>query len=79
MEAGFAVLAERLSKSGATGAFCYGGRPTLADLCLVPQVFDAHRFEIDTSRYPTIQEIYDVEMQHAAFAAAAPGCQPDAE
>jgi len=53
--------------------------PTLADLCLVPQVFNARRFNIDMSRYPTIERIADHAAQIDAFARAAPGQQPDAE
>ena len=51
----------------------------LADICLVPQVFNANRFSIDTSGFPTIQRIYDHAMTLDAFKAAAPGAQPDAE
>ncbi|WP_322043890.1 maleylacetoacetate isomerase [Paraburkholderia sp. J67] len=79
IESGFATLEARLASDPRTGKLCFGDTPTLADLCLVPQVFNANRFKIDTTRYPTIQRIYDYAMQLDAFARAAPGEQPDAE
>ncbi|TKC89598.1 maleylacetoacetate isomerase [Trinickia terrae] len=79
IEAGFGTLEGRLASDARTGAFCFGDAPTLADVCLVPQVFNAQRFNIDTQRYPTIQRIYDHAMQFDAFKRASPGQQPDAE
>ncbi|TAM03407.1 MAG: maleylacetoacetate isomerase [Paraburkholderia sp.] len=79
IESGFETLERRLASDPRTGKLCYGDTPTLADLCLVPQVFNASRFEIDTSRYATIERIYDYASQLEAFARAAPGVQPDAE
>jgi maleylpyruvate isomerase len=79
VESGFDTLETRIAGDSRTGTFCFGDTPTLADLCLVPQVFNAQRFNIDTQRYPTIQRIYDHAMQFDAFARAAPGQQPDAE
>ena len=61
------------------GPFCFGATPTMADLCLVPQVFNAGRFKVDMKRFPTIQRIFDTCMKHPAFAAAQPSRQPDAE
>jgi maleylpyruvate isomerase len=79
IEGGFATLEEHLAGDPRTGAFCYGDTPTIADACLVPQVFNAQRFKIDVTRFPTIQRIYDQAMQLDAFVRAAPGVQPDAE
>ncbi|KUZ70005.1 maleylacetoacetate isomerase [Burkholderia ubonensis] len=79
IEAGFATLEARLANDPRTGRLCFGDTPTLADICVVPQVFNANRFAIDTSRFPTIQRIYDHAMTLDAFKAAAPGAQPDAE
>ena len=76
---GFASLEARLSGDPRTGAFVFGDAPTLADLCLVPQMFNAQRFEIDTTRYPTLQRLYEHACRLDAFARAAPGAQPDAE
>jgi maleylpyruvate isomerase len=79
IEGGFATLEEHLAGDPRTGTFCFGDAPTLADACLVPQVFNAQRFKIDVTRFPTIQRIHDQAMQLDAFARAAPGEQPDAE
>jgi maleylpyruvate isomerase len=79
LEAGFSSLEKRLANDPRVGALCFGNTPTLADLCLVPQVFNARRFNIDMSGYPTIERIADHAGQIDAFARAAPGQQPDAE
>ncbi|RQP36440.1 maleylacetoacetate isomerase [Burkholderia ubonensis] len=79
IEAGFETLEARLANDPRTGKLCFGDTPTLADICVVPQVFNANRFAIDTSRFPTIQRIHDYAMTLDAFKAAAPGAQPDAE
>ncbi|AOK30648.1 maleylacetoacetate isomerase [Burkholderia singularis] len=76
---GFAKLEARLAHDPRTGKLCFGDTPTLADLCVVPQVFNAHRFAIDTTRYPTIQRIFDHAMTFDAFKASVPAAQPDAE
>jgi maleylpyruvate isomerase len=79
LESGFESLEKRLANDPRVGKLCFGNTPTLADLCLVPQVFNARRFNIDMSRYPTIERIADHAAQIDAFARAAPGQQPDAE
>ena len=79
IEAGFATLEEHLAGDPRTGKLCFGDTPTLADTCLVPQVFNAQRFKIDVTQFPTIQRIHDHASQLDAFARAAPGVQPDAE
>ncbi|MCE8043648.1 maleylacetoacetate isomerase [Halomonas daqingensis] len=75
---GFTALEARLAGEAATGAFCHGDSPSLADVCLVPQVFNAERFECDLSAYPTIRRIAERCRAMEAFAKAAPGAQPDA-
>ncbi|WP_444678816.1 maleylacetoacetate isomerase [Halomonas sp. E19] len=75
---GFTALEARLAGEAATGAFCHGDSPSLADVCLVPQVFNAERFECDLSAYPTIRRIAERCRAMEAFAKAAPGEQPDA-
>ncbi len=75
---GFTALESRLADEPATGEFCHGDSPGLADLCLVPQVFNAERFECDLSAYPTIRRIAEHCRSLEAFAKAAPGEQPDA-
>jgi maleylpyruvate isomerase len=79
LETGFSSLEKRLANDPRVGKLCFGNTPTLADLCLVPQVFNARRFDIDMSRYPTIERIVDHAGQIDAFARAAPGQQPDTE
>ncbi|WP_133661716.1 maleylacetoacetate isomerase [Paraburkholderia sp. BL10I2N1] len=79
IEAGFATLEAHLVSDGRAGKLCFGDTPTLADACLVPQVFNAHRFKIDTAPFPTIHRIYEYAMQIDAFQRAAPEQQPDAE
>jgi maleylpyruvate isomerase len=76
---GFASLEARLAADSHTGKLACGDQPTLADLCLVPQVWNAQRFDIPLDAYPTILRIYDHAMTLDAFALAAPGKQPDAE
>ncbi|SAK87367.1 maleylacetoacetate isomerase [Caballeronia hypogeia] len=75
---GFASLEARLASDSRVGSFVFGDAPTLADICLVPQVWNARRFAIPLSDYPTIVRIADHAMQHDAFAAADPARQPDA-
>lgn len=79
IESGLASLETRLAADRRTGTFAFGDEPTLADAFLVPQMFNAQRFRIDTVRYPTLQRIYDRANQLDAFARAAPDAQPDAE
>jgi maleylpyruvate isomerase len=79
LESGFESLEKRLANDARVGKLCFGNTPTLADLCLVPQVFNARRFNIDMSRYPTIERIVGHAEQIDAFVRAAPGQQPDAE
>jgi maleylpyruvate isomerase len=79
MEVGFASLEARLAGDPRTGQFAFGDTPTLADTCLIPQVFNAHRFKVDMLAFPTLQRIYEHAATFDAFARAAPGMQPDAE
>ncbi|WP_343619027.1 maleylacetoacetate isomerase [Ralstonia sp.] len=75
---GFAALETRLSQSPLTGAYCVGDTPTLADVCLVPQVFNGKRFDVAVEDYPTLARIFEHCMAQEAFQRAAPGVQPDA-
>ena len=78
IQEGFAAL-ETLLQSEQTGRFCHGDTPTLADCCLVPQVYNARRFQVDLSPYPTIVRIVAECGALPAFQTAAPENQPDAE
>ncbi len=75
---GFTALEKLLAGNSRTGKFCHGGQPTLADTCLVPQVFNAKRFEIDLAPFPTIRRIHDHCLTLKAFTDAAPEKQADA-
>jgi maleylacetoacetate isomerase/maleylpyruvate isomerase len=72
IEAGFAALEEMLGRDASRGRFCYGESPTIADVCLVPQVFNARRFSVDLGPYPRIVAIDAACRELAAFAGAAP-------
>jgi maleylpyruvate isomerase len=76
---GLYALEQELARAPQRGRFCLGDTPTMADCCLVPQLFNAQRFNIDLAPYPTLRAI-DAECQKLeAFAQAHPGRQPDAE
>jgi maleylpyruvate isomerase len=61
------------------GPFCFGSKPTLADLCLIPQLANARRFGVDLAAYPRLLGAESAAKNLAAFADAAPERQPDAE
>ena len=79
IETGFDAYEATIANDPRTGAFSHGDAPTMADLCLIPQVFNAARFKVDMKNYPTIQRIYETCMRLPAFDAAQPAKQPDAE
>jgi maleylacetoacetate isomerase/maleylpyruvate isomerase len=64
---------------GAAGRFCHGDSPSMADCCLVPQIFNAKRFNSDLAPYPKTMRVFDHCMQLEAFDRAQPSKQPDAE
>lgn len=76
---GFEALETMLSDDPASGRFCYGDSPTLADICLVPQMANARRIQLDLAPYPTLLRIEEAAYRLPAFTAARPENQPDAE
>jgi maleylacetoacetate isomerase len=78
VETGLASLERQLAAHPATGRFCHGDAPTLADLTLVPQIFNARRMDCRLDHVPTVVRIVDACMQLEAFASTQPSACPDA-
>ncbi|MEP7187525.1 MAG: maleylacetoacetate isomerase [Rhodanobacter sp.] len=74
----FNALEPLLADNVATGRYCHGETPGLADICLVPQVYSAIRWKQPLDAYPTVQRIYRACVELEAFQRAAPEVQPDA-
>ena len=74
---GLAACEALLAREGNDGPFCYGDTPTLADICLVPQVFSAERFGVDLSAMPRVRDVHAACEALPAFADAHPAKQPD--
>ncbi|MCX8226612.1 MAG: maleylacetoacetate isomerase [Sulfitobacter sp.] len=74
----FEALELELSRSEATGIYCHGNTPILADICLYAQVWNNRRFGVPLEQWPTIARIFDALEKLPAFAKAAPPEQPDA-
>jgi len=76
---GFQALEAMLASQPQTGRFCHGDTPSLADVCLIPQVVNAQNFQLDMAPFPTIRRIFTEALNLPAFARALPANQPDAE
>ena len=76
---GLESIEAMLAGHPSTGRFCHGDEPGMADILLVPQVFNARRFDCDLSGMPTITRIVEACRELDAFARAEPARQPDAE
>jgi maleylacetoacetate isomerase len=79
IDVGLEALERQVARDPDTGRFCHGDAPTLADICLVPQLANARRVGMDLSPYPTLVRIETACKAVPAFAAAEPSRQPDAE
>jgi maleylpyruvate isomerase len=79
IQRGFAALEKRIERGTTDGRHCYGDVVTLADVCLVPQMYNARRFKVDVAAYPRLTAICSHLGALPAFAAARPEAQPDAE
>ncbi|MEO8523424.1 MAG: maleylacetoacetate isomerase [Caldimonas sp.] len=75
----FEALETRLANDGRSGLCCFGNTPTIADCCLVPQVFSARRFNVPMERFPCMVRIDAHLTSLPEFQKAAPAAQPDAE
>lgn len=75
---GFGMMELFLAENGKHGKYCYRDQITMADCCLVPQVFNAQRYDCDLNRYPAVMRIHEACMQLEPFIQAQPSKQPDA-
>jgi maleylacetoacetate isomerase len=75
---GFTAFENLLADNPSTGEYCEGDEPTMADLCLVPQVYNAKRWSVDMASFPLIQRISEACMKLDEFERARPENQPDA-
>jgi len=75
---GFKALEATLGQQSQQGDYCFGDTITLADVCLIPQVYNAQRFACDLSHYPRIEAINHACTRRTDFRQAAPAQQPDA-
>ncbi|MBA4266309.1 MAG: maleylacetoacetate isomerase [Comamonadaceae bacterium] len=70
---------ERQLAAAPTSLYCHGDTPTMADCCLVPQIFNAQRFKTPLDGLPRTMAVFEACMAHPAFQAAQPSACPDAE
>ncbi|MGH8191848.1 MAG: maleylacetoacetate isomerase [Rhodanobacteraceae bacterium] len=78
IEVGFEAIETLLAASDHTDRFCEGDAPGMADCCVVPQVYNARRFNVSLDRHPSIVRIDAACRELEAFRRAAPEAQPDA-
>lgn len=79
VETGLATVEAMLAGDARSGNCCHGDTPTLADICLVPQIFNAQRFKARLDHVPTVMRIHEHCLTLPAFALSVPSLQPDAE
>lgn len=76
MEKNLAAMQKMIAPEG---DFCFGNSPTWADICLIPQLYNAHRWGVDLAPLSRLTEIESRALAHPAFDAARPENQPDAD
>lgn len=76
---GLGAIEKMLAERPGPGPFCLGATPTIADACLVPQVFNAWRFKVPMEPYPLVRSVVEACLALPAFDSARPERQPDAE
>jgi maleylacetoacetate isomerase/maleylpyruvate isomerase len=76
---GLAPIETMLAARPGPGPFCLGAEPTIADICLVPQVFNARRYHVPLEPYPLVRAVTEACLARPAFDLAQPAKQPDAE
>lgn len=74
---GFNAIEHQLINDDKSGLYCYKNQATIADICLIPQVYNALRYDVDLSQYPAIKAIYEHCLAQPDFIQAAPESQPD--
>jgi len=78
VESGLEIVEHKLAGSHATGRYCHGYAPTLADCVLVPQIVNAQRYNCRLDHVPTVMRVFEACMQHDAFISTQPSACPDA-
>ncbi|HOY34652.1 MAG TPA: maleylacetoacetate isomerase [Piscinibacter sp.] len=78
VETGLEAVEQQLASHPATGRFCHGDAPTLADVVLVPQIHNAKRMDCRLDHVPTVMRVFEACMAHDAFAKTQPSACPDA-
>jgi maleylacetoacetate isomerase len=78
VETGLEAVERQLVGSPGTGRFCHGDTPTLADIVLVPQIFNAQRMDCRLDHVPTVMRVFGECMQQPAFVSTQPSACPDA-
>lgn len=77
MPRGLSALESALTDGVFEGGYCFGTRPTMADVCVVPQMYNAQQYHLDVSAYPRLRQVYRTCMTLSAFQSAAPEAQSD--
>ena len=76
---GFTALEKMLTQAGQGSCFCFNDSFSIADVCLIPQVYNAHRFKFDMQAFPLLEKIYQHCLNEPYVMKAHPDAQPDAE